>query len=160
MTILESFKLLKEKTNHKFKLLIIGDGINKNNLEEFIKKNNLSSHIKLMNFQKNPYPYLKKSKVMILSSVFEGLPNVLLESLSLKKFVISSNCPTGPKEILDYGRGGLLFQMKNKNDLLKKIIYYLQNKKKCEFLLKNGVNRLWRFDYNSNLQKYVKLINS
>ena len=97
---------------------------------------------------------------MILSSIFEGLPNVLLESLSLKRFVISSNCPTGPKEILDHGRSGLLFQMKNKNDLLKKIIYYLQNKKKCEFLLKNGVNRLWRFDYNSNLQKYVKLINS
>ena len=160
ITILESFKLLKERTNFKFRLLIIGDGINKNFLKRFIKKNNLSSHIKVLNFKKNPYPYLKRSEVMILSSVFEGLPNVLLESLSLKKFVISSNCPTGPKEILDYGRSGLLFQMKNKNDLLKKIIYYLQNKKKCEFLLQNGVNRLWRFDYKSNLQKYVKLMNS
>ena len=160
ITILESFKLLKEKTNFKFKLLIIGDGINKHFLKKFIKKNNLSPHIKILNFQKNPYPYLKRSEVMILSSVFEGLPNVLLESLSLKKFVISSNCPTGPKEILDYGRSGLLFQMRNKNDLLKKIIYYLQNKKKCKLLLKKGINRLWRFDYHSNLQKYVKLVNS
>ncbi len=160
ITILESFKLLKEKTNYKFKLLIIGDGVNKNFLKKFIKKNNLSSLIKIMDFQRNPYPYLKRSEVMILSSLYEGLPNVLLESLSLKKFIISSNCSTGPKEILDNGKSGLLFQMKNKNDLLKKIIYYLQNKKKCEFLLKNGVNRLWRFDYHHNLQKYVKLISS
>ena len=88
------------------------------------------------------------------------MPNVLLESLSLKKFVISSNCRTGPKEILDYGKNGLLFKMNDENDLLKKIIYYIQKKKKCEYLLKNGVKRLWRFDYHSNLQKYVKLMNS
>ena len=113
-----------------------------------------------MNFQKNPYPYLIRSEVLILSSLYEGLPNVLLEGLSLKKFVISSDCPTGPKEILDYGKNGLLFKMNNENDLLKKIIYYLQKKKKCEYLLKNGVKRLWRFDYHSNLQKYVKLVNS
>ena len=160
ITILKSFKKLKEKTNYKFKLLIIGNGINKDFLQEFIKKNNLSLNIKIMNFQTNPYPYIKKSEVLILSSLFEGLPNVLLESLSLKKFVISSDCPTGPKEILDYGKNGLLFKMNDENDLLRKIVYYIQNKKKCEYLLGNGVKRLWRFDYHSNLQKYVKLMNS
>ena len=113
-----------------------------------------------MNFQKNPYPYLKKTQVFILSSLFEGLPNVLLESLTLKKFIISSNCPTGPKEILDNGKNGLLFRMSDENDLLKKIIYYLHNKKKCSNLIYNGVNRLWRFDYSSNLKKYVKLVSS
>jgi glycosyltransferase involved in cell wall biosynthesis len=88
------------------------------------------------------------------------LPNVLLESLSLKKFIISSNCPTGPKEILDHGKNGLLFKMGEENDLYKKIIYYLQNKKKCKKLIFNGFNRLWRFDYHLNLEKYVKLISS
>ena len=160
ITILKSFKKLKEKTNYKFRLLIIGKGINKNFLEEFIKKNSLSSHIKIINFQKNPYPYLKRSEVLILSSLYEGLPNVLLESLSLKKFVISSDCPTGPKEILDYGKNGLLFKMKDEKDLLKKIVYYLKEKKKCKYLLENGFKRLWRFDYHSNLKKYVKLMNS
>ena len=159
LTILKSFKKLKQKTNYKFRLLIIGKGINKDFLKEYVKKNNLSPYVKIMNFQKNPYPYLKRSEVLILSSLYEGLPNVLLESLSLKKFVISSDCPTGPKEILDYGKNGLLFKMNNENDLLKKIIYYIQKKKKCEYLLKNGVKRLWRFDYRSNLQKYVKLVN-
>ena len=160
ITILKSFKKLKEKTSYKFRLLIIGDGINKDSLRRYIKKNKLNSCIKLMNFQKNPYPYLKKSEVFILSSLFEGLPNVLLESLTLKNFIISSNCPTGPKEILDSGKNGLLFKMGDENDLLKKIIYYLQNKRKCNNLIYNGVNRLWRFDYSSNLKKYTKLVSS
>ena len=82
-----------------------------------------------MNFKKNPYPYLKRSEVLILSSLFEGLPNVLLESLSLKKFVISSDCPTGPKEILDYGKNGLLFKMKDEKDLLKKLFITFKRKK-------------------------------
>ena len=86
-----------------------------------------------MNFQKNPYPYLKRSEVVILSSLFEGLPNVLLESLCLRKFVISSNCPTGPKEILDFGKNGLLFQTKNKNDLLKKLFIIYKIKKNVRF---------------------------
>ena len=108
----------------------------------------------------NPYPYLKKADVFILSSLYEGLPNVLLESLSLKKFIISSNCPTGPKEILDRGKNGFLFKMGEENDLLRKIIFYFQNKEKCKNLIYNGFNRLWRFDYHSNLEKYVKLIES
>ena len=53
---------------------------------------------------KNPFPYILKSDLFILSSIFEGLPNVLLESLTLNRFIISSNCPTGPSEILSYGR--------------------------------------------------------
>ena len=160
ITILKSFKKLKKETDYKFRLLIIGRGVNKNLLEEYIKKNKLNSYIKILNFQKNPYPYLKRADVFILSSLYEGLPNVLLESLSLKKLIISSNCPTGPKEILDYGKNGFLFKMGEENDLLRKIIYYFQNKKKCKSLIYNGFNRLWRFDYHSNLEKYVKLIGS
>ena len=160
ITILKSFKKLKKETDYKFRLLIIGRGVNKNLLKEYIKKNKLNFYIKILNFQKNPYQYLKRADVFILSSLYEGLPNVLLESLSLKKLIISSNCPTGPKEILDYGKNGLLFKMGEENDLLRKIIYYFKNKKKCKSLIYNGFNRLWRFDYHSNLEKYVKLIGS
>ena len=160
ITILKSFTKLKKETNYKFRLLIIGRGVNKDLLKEYIKKNKLNSCTKILNFQMNPYPYLKKADVFILSSLYEGLPNVLLESLSLKKFIISSNCPTGPKEILDRGKNGFLFKMGEENDLLRKIIFYFQNKEKCKNLIYNGFNRLWRFDYHSNLEKYVKLIES
>ena len=160
LTLLRSIKKLKDNSNYNFRLLIMGSGINKELLLDYIKKNNLRKNIKIINFQENPYPYLKKAEVFILSSLYEGLPNVLLESLSLKKFVISSNCPTGPKEILDNGNNGLLFKTGDADELLKKIYFYLENKKKCNHLLNNGLKRLWRFDYHLNLKKYVKLISS
>ena len=53
--------------------------------------------MKIYNFVDNPYPLIKQADLFILTSKFEGLPNVLLEALTLKKFIISSNCPTGPK---------------------------------------------------------------
>ena len=55
-----------------------------------------------------------------MSSKYEGLPNVLLEALTLKKFVISTNCPTGPKEILLNENGGLLFKIGDHKQLTKK----------------------------------------
>ena len=91
-------------------------------------------------FKKNPYKYINYCDLFVLSSIFEGLPNVLLEAITLKKFVISSNCPTGPNEILNNGKGGLLFKTGSSNDLAKKIIFYNNNKKK-KFIF--GVLGLW-----------------
>ena len=65
----------------------------------------------------------------LLSTTFEGLPNVLLEAITLKKFIIFSKCQTGPSEILLNGSGGLLFDVKNYNQLSKKILFYYNNKK-------------------------------
>ena len=75
----------------------------------------------------------------------------------MNKFVISSNCPTGPKEILLNGKGGLFFKVGDHIDLSKKIIYYLENKSKLKKMLKISKNNLNSFDYVSNLNKYYKL---
>ena len=98
--------------------------------------------------------------MFILSSKYEGLPNVLLEALVLKKFVISSDCSTGPNEILLNGKGGLLFKVGDYKALSKKIIYYYQNKNQCNKLLNNSVKELKRFDYIKNLNKYLLLVKS
>ncbi len=154
LTLLRSAKILKDKYNLNFILLIMGRGQNRKKIQIFITKNNLSENVKLIGFKKNPYKYIKHCNLFVLSSRFEGLPNVLLEAITLKKFVISSNCPTGPNEILNDGKGGLLFKTGNPNDLAKKIYYYYNNtkllNKKIHFAYKN----LNRFDYNKNLEKY------
>ncbi len=160
LLILKSFRLISEKTNYKCKLLIMGRGEKKKLLIDFIKKYNLKNYVKIIDLKKNPFPYLKKSNAFILSSVYEGLPNVLLEALSLKKLIISSNCPTGPNEILDYGKGGLIFKMNDEFDLYKKIIFFINNQSKCKKLVSHGHKRLTRFDYEKNLKKYVTLLNS
>ena len=156
ITLLKAAKYLKNKIN--FRLLILGRGIEENNLKKFIKDNNLKKNVKIKNFIDNPYPILKKSDLFVLSSKYEGLPNVLLEALTLNKFVISSDCPTGPKEILLGGKGGLLFKVGNHIDLSNKIIYYLKNKSKTKKMLNSSRNNLNRFNYSSNLNKYYNLV--
>ena len=90
----------------------------------------MQDFVKLKNFVDNPFPLIKQTDLFVLSSKYEGLPNVLLEALVLKKFIISSNCSTGPKEILLNGKGGYLYNVENYNQLTEKIIFYNENKKK------------------------------
>jgi glycosyltransferase involved in cell wall biosynthesis len=156
ITLLKSLTKLRKYIDYE--AAIIGKGILKEKLKRFILKNNLKKNVKLYNFTSNPFALLKQADLFILTSKYEGLPNVLLESLVLKKFIISSNCPTGPREILLNGKGGLLFKVGDCAELTKKIIYYNENKKRCQKLLNFAIKNLTRFDYHANLRKYYKLI--
>jgi glycosyltransferase involved in cell wall biosynthesis len=158
ITLLKSLNYIKNEID--FEAVIIGRGVLKSNLIDFISKNKLGHKVKLMNFVENPFNLIKQADLFILSSKYEGLPNVLLEALVLNKFIISSNCSTGPKEILLNGKGGLLFKIGNYKELSKKIRFYLKNKKKCKKMLKMATNNLNRFDYDKNLKKYYNLVNS
>ena len=156
LTLLRAFNYIKNEIN--FELLIIGQGKNKNLIKKYIDMNKLNKNIKIVGFKDNPYPYLKASDSLILSSRYEGLPNVILESLVLKKLVISSNCPTGPKEILSNGKSGLLFKTGSFEDLSKKILYFSKYKKKCKQKVKFSQSTLVKYDQNRNLKKYYQLI--
>jgi len=145
------------KNLYKFKLILIGRGANLKSIKQFIKIKKLSNLVKIF-YTSNPIPYMKQADIFILSSKYEGLPNVLLESIALKKMIISSNCPTGPKEILLNGKAGLLFKVGNYKELSKKIIFYIKNKKKCEKMLNISNKEIYRFDYKINLKKYLHLV--
>lgn len=158
ITLLKSLKNIKNKID--FHAVIIGEGPLRKGLENYVKKNNLEKQISFENFKKNPYPYIKQCDLFILSSKYEGLPNVLLEATVLRKFIISSSCPTGPKEILLNGNGGLLFNVKRYKQLSRKITYFFNNKSKCKLMSKKLFKQLYRFDYEKNLKKYYHLINN
>ena len=78
----------------------------------------------------------------------------------LKKFIISSDCRTGPKEILLNGKGGFLFNVGDHKMLEKKIKYFHLNKIKCQKMMMNSYKSLKRFDYNKNLKMYLDLFKS
>ncbi|WP_321495563.1 glycosyltransferase [uncultured Desulfobacter sp.] len=88
--------------NTPLPLVIIGDGsINeKNNLEAMVETLGLTEKVFIVGFKENPYSWMKRAKLFILSSDFEGLPTVLIESLICGTPAISTNCPSGPSEIL------------------------------------------------------------
>jgi len=156
LTLLKAVNRIKEKIN--FNLLLVGSGVEKENLNKYINENNLSKQVKLIDFQNNPFNLIKSSDVFILTSLYEGLPNVLLESQVLKKFIISSDCPTGPKEILLNGKAGLLFNIRDHTELSNLILHYSKNKKLLSKKISIGYKNLSRFDYSRNLKKYLSVI--
>lgn len=156
LLILKAIKYLNNSI--PIRLLIIGRGKNYTDLKNFIEKNNLKKNVILKKYIDNPYPYLKLSDVFILSSNYEGLPNVLLEAQYFKKIIISTKCPTGPKEILLNGKAGIFFKMNDYKDLSNKIIFTYKNKKKLKKKVKIGYNNLNRFDENKNLKMYYQVL--
>ena len=156
LTLLKAFKIINKKIESK--LLIIGSGKNKTMIENYINENNLHYSAKLIPFQKNPYKYINLANLFILTSRFEGLPNVLLEALFLKKFIISTNCPTGPSEILLQGKAGYLFKIGNYKQLAKKILTHYKSKKNNKLMINYGYLNLSRYDYKKNCEKYLNLI--
>tara|TARA_B100001063_G_scaffold237924_1_gene259388 strand:- start:172 stop:1269 length:1098 start_codon:yes stop_codon:yes gene_type:complete len=158
ITFLRALNLLRNEINYD--AVIMGSGKLKNKIEKFIKNYNLQKNVKLINYKSNPYPYIKQSDFVILTSLHEGLPNILLESIVLKKFVISSNCISGPKEILLNGKGGALFKIKNFKELKKLIIFYKNNPLKVNQKIKFASKNIDRFNYHKNLNKYFDIVNN
>ena len=157
ITLLKSAEILKKKKIN-YKLLIIGRGDQRENLKRFIQKKKLESSVKILNPQNNPYKFIDKSELFILSSKYEGLPNVLLEAAILRKFIITTDCPTGPKEIILNGKGGDTFKIGNYHELTNKIISFKKNRKKFSHKVKKTYKALDRFDFKVNLEKYYKLV--
>ena len=136
----------------------MGRGRLKKKIFQFIETNNLKKNVKILDYKKNPYPYIKQADFLILTSLHEGLPNILLEAIVLSKFIISSNCPTGPKEILNNGKGGELFKVGNYKDLAQKIIFCSKNKKICKGKIRFALSKVNRFDYEINLNEYFEVL--
>jgi glycosyltransferase involved in cell wall biosynthesis len=92
-----------------FHLLILGEGKERSSLETQARALGIATRVFLPGFQANPYPYFKRAKMFVLSSRYEGLAMVLLEALALGVPVVSADCPSGPRELLDHGQNGVLF---------------------------------------------------
>lgn len=94
-------------------LVILGTGKLKNKLLSIAKENNVENQVHLLGFKANPYKYIKRAKYFVLTSKFEGLPMVLIESLACGTPVISFDCSTGPSEIISNKNNGLLVENQN-----------------------------------------------
>jgi glycosyltransferase involved in cell wall biosynthesis len=156
LTLLKAFTEVIKIKNAR--LLILGSGNYKKQTQDYININKLNKYVKIIDHKDNPYPYLKMSDLFILTSKFEGLPNVLLESLALKKYIISTDCLTGPKEILANGKYGDLIKIGNYKELYHAIIKF---KKNAYFVKKinDGYKSLFRFNYSDSCKKYLNYIN-
>lgn len=90
------------------RLMILGDGPERASLEALVSERGLTGSIDLPGWVSNPYPYMARAGVFVLSSRWEGLPSVLIEALFCQVPVVATDCLSGPREILDGGRYGAL----------------------------------------------------
>ena len=153
LMLLRSFNDLKTKLN--VKLFLIGYGREEKNIRSFIKRHNLQDKIKIIKNINHTYDYYKISDLFVLTSLYEGFGNVLVEAAMFKVPIISTNCKSGPNEILNNGKYGDLVDI-NDNKKLTYLIYknlYKKNKKKIS-LMYNSLNR---FDIKNHILKYEKI---
>ena len=118
--LIEAFLLIPRELD--LKLIIIGDGPLKSDLQRLIKINNAEKFIKLRGYVDNSYDFFERADIFVLSSHVEGLPNVLVEALISGCSIVSTDCRTGPKEVLRNGEFGKIVPVGDLNLIAKAII--------------------------------------
>ena len=105
-TLIRAFALVQSETNAR--LVIMGEGELRSDLERLIAENSLQQAVLLSGFVENPFAVMKQADQFVLSSAWEGLPNVLIQAMACGTPVVSTDCPSGPAEILEKGKWGRL----------------------------------------------------
>ena len=158
ITLIRAIKLVKKYRN--IKLTIIGDGSEYKNLIYEITKLKLRKNVKILKNITNTKNFYLKNDLFISASIYEGFPNVIAESICYGVPVISSNCKSGPREILMTSRGPDIFSIGNYQELSQKILYHFKNpsilNKKCHKIKK----QLKKLNLKNYIKKYDKLFSN
>lgn len=151
-TLIRAFALVRQ---HKpTRLMILGKGPDRYKLEALIKELGLTNEIALPGFVKNPYAYMARAAVFVLSSIYEGFGNVVAEAIAVGTPVVSTDCPSGPAEILDSGKYGCLVPVGDIKALAEAILTTLDKPTDSEALRQ----RAKQFSYETAVNKYLELL--
>ncbi len=125
-TLIHAFAQVRRKCSAR--LLILGEGSERVALETLVREQGLEEDVSLLGFVENPYAYMSRASLFILSSRWEGLPTVLIEALFCGVPVISTDCPSGPREVLADGKYGALVPVHNPTALAEMIKIALEGR--------------------------------
>ena len=131
-TLIQAIDIVYHQT--PVRLIILGEGRERSNLEQLIRERGLEEVVDLPGFVANPYAYMSSSELFVLSSAWEGSPNVLTEALALGLPVVATDCPSGPREVLQDGMVGPLVPVGDVDKLSQAILEVLGKTKNPEEL--------------------------
>lgn len=140
------------------RLLIIGEGLERNRLTHLVAKLDLNNKIDFTGELKNPFSYVSRADLFVLSSDVEGFPNVLVESMICGCPVVSTNCRSGPDEIITNGTNGILVPVGNINALSNAIITILQNDQLKIDFKNNSEETVQDYEINKIVKQYWKIL--
>lgn len=154
--LLRAFAMIKKVRSCK--LVIIGEGKKREELEHLARELGIERDVAFLGFQKNPFKYLARADVFVLSSLWEGFGNVIIEAMACGTPVIATRCPSGPEEIIEDGSNGLLVPPADKRALADAILSILSDEKLARKLAGNGKRRVQDFSLGKRIVEYERVL--
>jgi len=138
-------------------LWIVGEGKLRQHLEQQIQRLGLTDCVRLLGFQHNPYQYMASADIFVLSSLYEGFGNVIVEAMACGAPVVATDCPSGPAEIIENGLNGILAPPANADALSEGILRVLTDPKLKATLSQKGKERSRDFHAQTIANAYGNL---
>lgn len=151
-TLIRAFSEVRQ--HRPARLLLLGGGRDWSQLQALIQELQLENEVELVEFVANPYAYMSKAAVFVLSSQWEGLPTVLIEAMALGISIVATDCKSGPAEVLNSGKYGSLIPVGNSQMMAQAILDMLQSPSPCQ-------DQAWlqQFTLENSVEQYLKLFN-
>ncbi|MCD6319966.1 MAG: glycosyltransferase [Candidatus Desulfofervidaceae bacterium] len=140
------------------RLVILGDGERRRTLEQLVAALGLNEDVAFLGWQENPYKYMKKARIFALSSLWEGFGIVLVEAMACRVPVVSFDCESGPREILENGADGLLVPVGDEEALSSAMLRLLRDVGLRDRLAQKGWERAKDFSVERIAQRYRALL--
>jgi glycosyltransferase involved in cell wall biosynthesis len=150
--LVKAFALLRKDL--KAKLWIVGDGPERPLLESLAVRLNIMDDVVFWGFQENLYKFIQKSDIFVHTSLFEGFGNIILEAMACGVPVIATDCPFGPREIINNGKDGILVPVADEVALAKALKLVSKNKETRDRFVKNAYERLSEFTPEKMVRSY------
>lgn len=155
-TLIEAFAIIRQML--ECRLVILGEGDDRDSLGEQARRLGIENSVDMPGWIGNVLPYMKRAALFVLSSKFEGLPNALIEAQASGVPTLSTNCPTGPREILMDGSAGLLVSVGDSQAMADSAIRILTDDTLRASLIKTATANLFRFTASRSYDEYMSLI--
>lgn len=156
--LIDAFSLIKDEFPN-YKLYLYGDGPDKSKIEKYIHKRNLENRIELKGVTKNVYQSLGESRLMVLTSDFEGIPNAVIESMCVGVPVVSTKCsPGGAEFLIEEGVNGLLAECGDEVQVANAMRKILSDSNYSEMLVRNGFGIKEKLDSEVILSSWLDYI--
>ena len=153
--LLEAIELVNRKSPTR--LIIIGDGELRAKLEKQAEEIAIKDKVDFIGIRKNPFAYMARCDLFVLSSLFEGFPNVLVEAMALGLPVISTNCPYGPCDIIEDGENGILVPVGDTQAISEAILRVLEDGQLKEKLRVAAKRRANDFSLGNMISRHTDL---
>lgn len=157
--LIESYNLAKSR-GVKEKLYIIGSGTEESNLKSKVEELGMTNDILFLGSKDNPFPWMKNAKLFVTTTYGEGLPTTYIESMICGTPILSYDCPTGPKDILENGKYGVLVPMGDKEKFSEELYSLLKSSEKIDSYKEILGEKIEDFNVKNIIYKFKDIINN